>query len=84
MHASTGFETPKPSSIPLFLLQLWKTHGHGTVTPEAKTMKKKMTMTTRLKKKTLSEDIIFPSFFLVFDAKGGRRRSLAMYIFLRL
>jgi hypothetical protein len=29
-----------------------------------------MMMMTRLKK-TLSEDIAFPSLFLVFDAKGG-------------
>jgi hypothetical protein len=51
---------------------LWKIRGRGTATPEAKTVKKKkMTMMTRLKKKTLSEDIDFPSLFLVFDAKGG-------------
>jgi hypothetical protein len=68
-----GFETPpSPSYIPLFLLQLWKTRGCGTTTPELTTVKKKKMMTmTRLKKKTPSEDIDFPSLFLVFDAKGG-------------
>jgi hypothetical protein len=35
------------------------------------TKKKKMTTVMRLKRKTPSEDIIFPSLFLVFDAKGG-------------
>jgi hypothetical protein len=59
---------PSPSYFPLFLVQLWKTYGRGTTTPEVKTAKK---MTAGLKKKTLSEDIAFPSLFLVFDAKGG-------------
>jgi hypothetical protein len=73
MHASMGFETPSPSSIPLFLLQLWKTRGRGTAMPKVKTAKKKkMTMMTSLKKKTPSEDVAFPSLFLVFDAKGGK------------
>jgi hypothetical protein len=70
MHGLWVLRPPSPSSIHLFLLQLWKTRGRGTATLEAKTMKKKMT-TTRLKKKTLCEDIAFPSLFLVFDAKGG-------------
>jgi hypothetical protein len=33
--------------------------------------KVKMMTMMRLKKKTPSEDIAFPSLFLVFDAKGG-------------
>jgi hypothetical protein len=48
-------------------------------------MPKVMTMTTRLKK-SLSEDLIFPSLFLVFDAKGGEEdlSILAIFIFLGL
>jgi hypothetical protein len=47
--------------------------------PEAK-------MTTMRLSKNLSEDVVFPSLFLVLDAKGGEGDLplLAFYIFLGL
>jgi hypothetical protein len=44
------------------------------------TKKKKMMTTMRLMKKTLSEDIDFPSLFLVFDAKGEKKILSYLYI----
>jgi hypothetical protein len=49
-------------------------------------MKKKMMMMMRLKRSP-SEDVIFPSLFLVFDAKGGEEvlsSSIYLDIFISL
>jgi hypothetical protein len=71
MHVSMGFETPEPVVYPPLPPLDVEDHGRGTATLEVKTVKKKLMTTMRLKKKTPSEDIDFPSLFLVFDAKGG-------------
>jgi hypothetical protein len=53
----------------LFLLPLWKTLGFGTAMPM--TMVKTMTKSMMRSKRSLSEDVAFPSLFLVLDAKEG-------------
>jgi hypothetical protein len=56
MHASMGFETSSPSSVHLYLLQLWEIRGHGITTPVKKT---KMTMKATRSRKNRSKYCCF-------------------------
>jgi hypothetical protein len=71
MHGFTNksFYDEFSTAILLFLLPLWKTLGLGTAM--STTMVKTMMKPLMRSKRSLSEDIGFPSSFLVLDVKGG-------------